>query len=366
MTTVGRVLGMAAVGLALGLLLLEAGLRLFPVPAIELHRRMPAHGEAAVFFEYDSRLGWRGRPNARGVFSGWEFTTEVRTNTQGFRDAETPALKPRERPRIVLLGDSITWGHGVEQPERYGDLLIGALRRRGVTAEVVNLAVPGYGTDQELLLWEHVGRQYCADLVLVGLYENDLRENVLTAQGRYPKPHFLLAGDGRLVLRNVPVPYVPDAPPPAPARGRVRTWLHRHLRLWAVLAFVREALRGTTSAATAPAEVPPGGVDLTAALIRRLATRVRGDGSGFGVVALPDLYYSASMMQAATGSGVAGILDLAPVFRAAAGEGRPLFYRLDGAHWTPRAHRLAAEAIGRWIVASRLLPPSPRGCAASR
>jgi hypothetical protein len=271
-------------------------------------------------------------------------------------------VKPPGVVRIVLLGDSITWGYGVEQTERYGDLLGEALRRRGVRAEVVNLAVSGYGTDQELLLWRREGRRYCADLVLLGLYENDVRENALAFQGRYPKPYFRLAADGALVLDNVPVPRVPDAPP-APSRGSLRTWLHRHVRLWAALAFVREALRRPDPAAAARPDVPAGSVELTATLIQRLATSVRGDGSAFGVVVLPDLYYSVSTMKAATQSGVAPILDLVSVFQRVAGQGGPLFYRLDGAHWTPRAHRIAAGAIAHWLETGHVLPRSPRTCA---
>ena len=350
--------------LGLTILLLEGLLRVVAIPVIEIHRRGPARAEGAGFSQYDPQLGWRGRPSAQGSFAGWEFTSDVRLNAQGFRDVEVDEAKMPGGLRIVLLGDSITWGHGVEQRERYGDLLAEALRRRGVTAQVVNLAVAGYATDQELLLWQREGRRYCADLVLLGLYENDVRENVLAFQGRYPKPYFRLAGDGALVLENVPVPRVPDAPP-APARGRLRTWLYGHVRLWAVLAFVRETLRGVGASATAPVEVPPGSVELTAALIRRLAASVGEDGSTFAVVVLPDLYYSGTMMKAASQSGVATILDLAQRFRAVSVESGPLFYRLDGAHWTPRAHEIAAESIAQWMMTDRLLPRSPRACARS-
>jgi hypothetical protein len=348
---------------ALALLLLEGLLRVVHVPEIEIHRRAPARAEGASFSTYDPELGWRGRPKAQGSFAGWEFTSDVRLNAQGFRDVEVDEAKLPGVLRIVLLGDSITWGHGVEQAQRYGDLLTEALRRRAVTAQVVNLAVSGYGTDQELLLWEREGRRYCADLVLLGLYENDVRENALAFQGRYPKPYFRLSRDGALILHNVPVPRVPETPPPS--RRALRTWLHRHVRLWAALAFAREALRGADQSPTAGPEMPPGSVELTAALIRRLAASVRGEESTFAIVVLPDLYYAGAMMKAASQSGVATILDLAQRFRAVSVESGPLFYRLDGAHWTPRAHEVAAESIAQWMMRDRLLPRSPRACARS-
>ena len=229
-----------------------------------------------------------------------------------------------------------------------------------MASESVNLAVSGYATDQELLLWEREGRRYCADLVLLGLYENDVRENGLAVQGRYPKPYFRPAGDGGLVLVNSPVPRLPD--PPALTRGDgFQAWVRRHLRVWAALAFVRQVFRGAQGSAAPPA-APPGGVELTAALIERLAARVVSDGSGFAVVVLPDLYYLPTTMQAVSRTDVA-TFDLAPVFRRVTDDGGALYYRLDGAHWTPRAHRLAADAIAQWIVTASLLPRSPGACA---
>lgn len=360
MTRARHLLWLLILGVALAMVLVEAVLRLVPVPAIEIHRRASARAENPVFFEYDPELGWRGRPGARGTLTGWEFTSDVRLNSRGFRDAEVDVAKSPGVFRIVLLGDSITWGHGVEQAQRYGDLLAAAVRQGGARAEVVNLAVSGYATDQELLLWERAGGQYCADVVLLGLYENDVRENADAFQGRYPKPYFRASPDGTLALANVPVPRVPDWGATPPKGRSARDWFRRHLRLWAALAFLRQAIRGET-VATPPA-VAPGSVDLTAALVRRLAASVSRDGSAFGVVVLPDLYYSATTMEAALRAGVVPTLDLTPLFRRAAAGGPPLFQRLDGAHWTPRAHAIAAQTLAQWIRDDSTLRRSPRGC----
>jgi lysophospholipase L1-like esterase len=356
-----RLLLLVAAALTSILVALEVGLRVVSVPAIEIHRRALARAESANFFEYDADLGWRGRAGAHGSLVGWEFTTDVRLNARGFRDLETGPKRPHVF-RIVLLGDSIVWGHGVDQTQRYGDLVAEALRRRGMAVETINLAVSGYGTDQELLLWEREGGRYCADLVLLGLYENDVRENTLAAQGPYPKPYFRPSSDGVLMLQNVPVPRVPDLPPAPPARGP-RVWLQRHLRVGAALAFVRQAFRRPDASATARPEAPPGGVDLTAVLVGRLAASVGRDGSAFAVVVLPDVHDSPTTREAATRSGVSPVLDLAAPFRRTASGGRPLFYRFDGAHWTALGHAVAAESIAWWIASAALLPPSPRTCA---
>jgi hypothetical protein len=220
--------------------------------------------------------------------------------------------------------------------------------------------VSGYATDQELLLWEREGRGYCADLVVLGLYENDLRENMLGVQGRYPKPYFRAAGDGAPTLHNVPVPRVPDSPAPAPATG-LRPWLRRHVHVWAAIAFLRQAVRGGDAASTAPPGPPAGSVELTGVLVSRLAASIQRDGAALAVVVLPDVHDSAAPGQAAARSGVRAVHDLGPSFRAHGNP--PLFHALDGAHWTAHAHALAADSIARWISDAKLLPAAPRACA---
>lgn len=356
-----RVVLLSAAAVMLTLVAVEVALRLVAIPSVEIHRRAGARASNPRFFEHEPHLGWRGRASAHGAFAGWEFDSHVRLNAHGFRDVELEAVKPPGVSRIVLLGDSITWGHGVEASQRFGDRVAAVLRRRGERVQVVNLAVSGYGTDQELLLWQREGPRHCADLVLLGLYENDVRENAAAFQGHHPKPYFRLSDDRTLTLENVPVPRVADEPVPPPRAG-VPGWMRSHLRIWAVAAFLREAVRGHHGPPPVPPEVPPGSVELTAALIRRLGAEVRGAGSAFGLVVLPDVLYAASSLEAAAGSGVEARLDLAPSFRRAEAVHVKLFYRLDGAHWTAAAHAVAANAIAEWIVAAKLLPASPRVC----
>lgn len=358
---------LAVLGLGLSAVLAEMILRAFPLAAIEIHRRRPARADHAAFFQYDPELGWRGRPYARGPFSGWEFTSEVEHNSQGFRDREVTKVKPFGLFRILTLGDSITWGQGVGQAERYPDLVTGLLGRRGLPVEIVNLAVAGYGTDQEYLLYRAHGRRFCPDLVLLGLYPNDLLENGSAFQGPYPKPYFRAGAGSELVLSNTPVPRLADgaarqASRPSPTESGLKAFARRHLHLYATGAFVRQTVREWIVGVPGPVPVPPESVELTALLIRRLAHEVEREGSRFAVVALPDLPSSPAMLDALARSGVTPFLDLTPIFREAAGAGERLFYRLDGGHWTPQAHARAAEAIADFVSGTSLLPRRPRAC----
>jgi GDSL-like Lipase/Acylhydrolase family len=79
--------------------------------------------------------------------------------------------------RVVVLGDSFTWGAGVDFDDAYPQRLERALsRRRGGGVEVVNLALPGFKTDDELAVLEKQGLALAPDLVLLGYVLNDAED----------------------------------------------------------------------------------------------------------------------------------------------------------------------------------------------
>jgi len=62
----------------------------------------------------DSRLGFRYRPNAHLVYTGPEYSAEYVINEDGMRDeSQHLAQPPSDVTRILLLGDSFTFGQGV-------------------------------------------------------------------------------------------------------------------------------------------------------------------------------------------------------------------------------------------------------------
>ncbi|UCD51454.1 MAG: SGNH/GDSL hydrolase family protein, partial [Phycisphaerales bacterium] len=62
-------------------------------------------------------------------------------NRHGFREKEFAEPKPDGLYRIMVLGDSLTWGVGIATEERYTDLLQAQLASENV--EVLNFAFPG-------------------------------------------------------------------------------------------------------------------------------------------------------------------------------------------------------------------------------
>jgi lysophospholipase L1-like esterase len=101
----------------------------------------------------------------------------VHTNERGFR---SPEFADRPAPgvtRVVVLGDSSTFGWGVEHFEAYPARLRGALAERLAVAperiEVINLGVPGYSSFQGLVLLERVALPLEPDLVVWSYLSND-------------------------------------------------------------------------------------------------------------------------------------------------------------------------------------------------
>ncbi len=149
---------------------------------------------------FDETYGWSLAPGARAVSKATGRPVEYLVNAQGLRGPDITYDKPEGVHRVVLLGDSHTFGFGVPEEARFSDLLEGYLP--GV--QVVNMGVSGYGIDQELLLLEREGVRYHPDMVMAYVpHYADLRHlrNMVWGMG---KPRYRLM-NGVLMLTNCPV-----------------------------------------------------------------------------------------------------------------------------------------------------------------
>ena len=93
------------------------------------------------------------------------YGTEVRTNALGFRGPEVAPKQPGEY-RVVVLGDSMTFGPGLADERLY----TAQLERRVPGARVINLAVEGYNVLQYEAVLEEVGLALQPDLIVVALF----------------------------------------------------------------------------------------------------------------------------------------------------------------------------------------------------
>jgi len=125
----------------------------------------------------------RSSGNAGGYFAQAR-QVEVARNSLGYRDREVGPKDP-SRYRIAVIGDSFTWGQGIEARERFSNLIEAQL---GPRYEVLNFGIPGHDMPQHLEVLEQV-LPLAPDFVLLQLYINDFE----TAAMRRPKPHPLIS-----------------------------------------------------------------------------------------------------------------------------------------------------------------------------
>jgi hypothetical protein len=149
--------------------------------------------------EIDKQLGWRLRPGANAIHSSRDFQARYTINRFGYRDGDRHAARDRAKRRLLLYGDSQAFGWGLQEAQRFSNLV----EARGDGLEVWNLAVPGYGLDQEILSYERDGGFFSADDVVLLVSVSTLYRLPFGYVYKKYKPRFVLEPGGR--LRLVPV-----------------------------------------------------------------------------------------------------------------------------------------------------------------
>jgi lysophospholipase L1-like esterase len=119
---------------------------------------------------------FRFKPNVSGVFPGnvdGKRTFPYRTNSHGLRDRDRAAKQPGTR-RVLVMGDSYTWGYAVAEEEAYPQAAGRLLAERGYShIDVINGGIPDYNTRQERRLLEQLMPAYQPDAVFLGYVVND-------------------------------------------------------------------------------------------------------------------------------------------------------------------------------------------------
>ena len=248
------------------------------------------------------------------------------------------------------------------------------LTRLDPDADYLNFGVPGYSTDQELLLLDPQVLGYAPDAVWLAFYlGNDLLDNALDypLQADQAKPRFELLGDGSLVLGNVPVPLEEKG---AVARQRTIDEIvygdsldaHRALldrlvgssHLLGRLVTARGVIDDPELEAVLDARLAQQ-KRLLGALLAEFATNVRARGAVLVLIPLPgqsvveqprspaavfQRYVSRFVVSEAERLGIV-VADPQAMLRAACGGSElPCFYRNEG-HYTAVAHGLIGEFL---------------------
>ncbi len=128
----------------------------------------------------------------------YEFLPGPPVNSRGFNERELPLEKPAGIQRVAVIGDSVTHGASVSQPQIYSRVAEDSAHAAGFTRiQTLNFAVYGYDIESiRGLVHARVGK-FNPDLVVYGFYINDPipTEVVDTDHGR-PNRHPVWVGTG--------------------------------------------------------------------------------------------------------------------------------------------------------------------------
>ncbi|RMF06935.1 hypothetical protein D6764_01060, partial [Candidatus Woesearchaeota archaeon] len=143
--------------------ILEVSIRLLTPP----NRILDSDGKGV--YTPDNNLTYRMKPNFKGSFPSYEFSTEFSTNSEGFRG---PEWNLSRHHKILILGDSFTAGHGVN----YNESFPAVLQKSLPSWSIIGLGVAGYSQKQELPLLRKYSK-IKPDIVILAYYINDPAEN---------------------------------------------------------------------------------------------------------------------------------------------------------------------------------------------
>lgn len=343
-------IGAITIGIGIAMLMGEIGLRLLQPARLSSSVR-----DREFFCRFDPELGWAPLPNITALHRKGDLSGLVHQNNYGLRGPDDMQLnKTTGKKRVLVLGDSYTWGYGVNQTE-----LFSAPEVHGTNDEILNFGVSGYGTDQEYLFYQRAGTNFVVDEVVVALNPyNNVAHNLAPNQYGYLKPYFTLENQ-QLILHTDHI------------RNRTKhsifSSLDHHSRVWNLLCEVRRVLgnsleryRGVAEAREAeyrPEDVSErdrAGVDLTVAILKKLKEAASAQKADFSVIFIPykphidkRLPYNNPLVPLiAAGLTQAGITyrEPYPEFLKAALAGVHPFHDPDN-HFGPEGHALFAKFL---------------------
>ena len=121
---------------------------------------------------YDQEIGHWLHPGQQS------FTHDkaVTINSVGIRDAEYATNAPKGVYRILALGDSQTFGNGLELADTWPKQLERVLNQNngGIKYEVLNCGLPGSDTWQHEIILRRLLIEYHPDAVVLAFYVNDV------------------------------------------------------------------------------------------------------------------------------------------------------------------------------------------------
>lgn len=121
----------------------------------------------------------------------WKKTHAPSINSLGFREREITKQKPANVFRIAVVGDSLTYGQGIAEEERFSRIIEQILNETKGGYEVLNFGRPGAETIDHISFLDDVF-ELDPDFILLQWFINDVEGHNKSAR---PRPHRLIPSD---------------------------------------------------------------------------------------------------------------------------------------------------------------------------
>ncbi|MFC2156789.1 SGNH/GDSL hydrolase family protein [Acidobacteriota bacterium] len=152
-------------------------------------------------FKYDERYINFLFPNSTTVHTipgKWRF--EYTNNEFSYRGKPIPISDNYEKTNVVVLGDSFTYGSGVNDGEEYAAVLANHLAEK---FDVINLGVGGWGLTQEIRRFYEFGILYQPRFVILQFCANDISNNLEYPFVRVEDNKFVFTVRSQLALKGL-------------------------------------------------------------------------------------------------------------------------------------------------------------------
>jgi len=163
----------------------------------------------------DKKLGWVLIPSSQAIDRKPCYSIRIKINSMGLRDREVALQKKKNTFRILVLGDSFTFGSGVENEETFPKYLERLLNVKSneIKYEVINAGIFGWGTSQEYAYLKEGGIRFKPDLIILAFAPNDVEDVYyqefkgwkLNLSPRFPFKNFVTRHS--YFYRNMRMPY---------------------------------------------------------------------------------------------------------------------------------------------------------------
>ena len=182
-----------AFAILLGCIAMEVALRVIFAHSLDFSMEMWKYAVKLKRPVANPDLSFVHAPNRSAFLMG----VPVSINSEGLRDREFSLEKPPGVYRVMMLGDSTTFGWGVKQEDTAAKFLerkLNANLPAGYNrAEVINTGVGNYDTVQEVTYYDTIGWKYHPDLVVLVFFINDPEPVPIEKKGLLIDRSYLIA-----------------------------------------------------------------------------------------------------------------------------------------------------------------------------